>query len=173
MLHIISSLSNSGALDINGFSNKLLKKYKFSLCEPLAELINLSIAEANFPTCLKTAKVKPLFKSGDKTDVNNYRPVAISPIDSKCFESVILSRIEDHLIKNSVLCKYQFGYTKKSNCETAVLHVMNQIYVNIEKKTSDCHVIHRLVKSFRFSLPSTTDCKTRKTGFLAQFSFVT
>lgn len=148
VLTIISNLSNSGAEDLNGFSNKLFKKYKISLSEPLAQLINTCLQNKNFPKCLKVAKVKPLFKNGDKQEMNNYRPVAISPIDSKIFESVLLSRIEDHLTRNEIICKYQFGYTKKSNCETAVLHVMNQIYSNLENKLITCAVFIDLSKAF-------------------------
>lgn len=76
---IISNLSNSDAKDVNGFSNKLFKKYRTALSKPLSLLINKCIRNSEFPECLKIAKVKPLFKSGDKTDMNNYRPIAISP----------------------------------------------------------------------------------------------
>lgn len=86
VMQIMSELSNSSAEDVNGFSNKLFKKYKVTLCNPLVNLINLHLDNSIFPECLKIAKVTPLFKSGDKTDMNNYRPVAISPIDSKIFE---------------------------------------------------------------------------------------
>jgi hypothetical protein len=148
ILQILTTLSNSNAEDINGFSNNLFKKYKTSLCYPLSTLINDCFEKSMFPQCLKVAKVKPLFKSGDKTDMNNYRPVAISPIDSKCFESAILSRMEDHLSQNDILCKFQFGYTKNSNCESAVLHVMNQIYSNLEEKSVTSAMFIDLSKAF-------------------------
>lgn len=106
VLQILSNLSNSKAEDPNGFSNFLFKKYKISLSAPIAFLINNCLNTSIFPKCLKVAKVIPLFKSGDKTDMNNYHPVAISPIDSKCFESVLLNRIEDHLSQNGILCKF-------------------------------------------------------------------
>ena len=47
-----------------------------------------------------------------------------------------------------MLCKYQFGYVKNSNCETAVLHVMNQIYKNIENKSLTSILFIDLSKAF-------------------------
>ena len=81
-----------------------------ALCNPLSKLVNKSLADSHFPNCLKIAKVKPLFKSGDKLELNNYRPVALSAIDGKCLESVMLERIETHLKNNKIINKYQFGY---------------------------------------------------------------
>ena len=143
-----------------------------SLSDPISKLINNCLKNNVFPRCLKVAKVIPLFKSGDKTDVNNYRPIAISPIDSKCFESVILNRIENHLENNLILCKYQFGYTKKSNCESAVLHVMNQIYLNKDKRLLTCAVFIDLSKAFDSLHHPLLKAKLRKLQFSNSFLFL-
>ena len=39
------------------------------------ELFNLSIETNTFPDGFKVGKVAPVFKSGDKEDLNNYRPI--------------------------------------------------------------------------------------------------
>ena len=39
-----------------------------------------------YPTCLKTAKVVPVDKAGDKNEVTNYRPVSILSIFSKIYK---------------------------------------------------------------------------------------
>ena len=172
VLYILSNLSNSKAEDPNCFSNFLFKKYKISLSSPISRLINNCLDKSTFPKCLKVAKVIPLFKSGDKTDINNYRPVAISPIDSKCFESVLLNRIEEHLSNNEILCKFQFGYTKNSNCESAVLHVMNQIYVNKEKKLTTCALFIDLSKAFDSLYHPLLKSKLRKLKFTNKFQLL-
>lgn len=66
VIFILSNLSNSNAKDINGASNNLFKKYRLVLCDPLVTLINNCLETSEFPDCLKIAKVKPLFKSGNK-----------------------------------------------------------------------------------------------------------
>ena len=45
-------------------------------------------------------------KSGDLSDNNNYRPIALATVGSKLFESLILSRATPFLIT----CDNQFGF---------------------------------------------------------------
>jgi hypothetical protein len=169
ILQILSNLSNSNAKDVNGFSNSTFKKYRVSLCEPLSKLINDWLNKSIFPKCLKIAKVNPLHKNGDKMEKNNYRPIAISPIDSKVFESVILDRMEKHLKDNNILCKFQFGYSKGSNCEAAALHVMNQIYQNVEKKLFTAALFIDLTKAFDCLFHDLLTMKLSKLGFSRNF----
>lgn len=140
-----------------------------ALCEPLAKLINQCLDDSTFPDCLKVAKVLPLFKAGDKTNMSNYRPIAITSIDSKCFESVMLNRIEMHLNDNNILCPYQFGYSKNSNCESAVLHALNTVYRNIESKLFTAAVFIDLTKAFDCLKQSLLLIKLEKLGFSHSF----
>ena len=64
----------------------LLKHSSASISTPLAHIINLSLRTGIFPKKLKFAKVIPLFKSGDRGEVNNYRPISILPAFNKIFE---------------------------------------------------------------------------------------
>ena len=71
---------------ISTYSIKVIK-YLSNLISPiLAILINRSLCNGTFPQILKIAHVIPEFKSGDKQDLNNYRPISIIPILSKFFE---------------------------------------------------------------------------------------
>ena len=44
------------------------------IANPLSHIVNLSIIQGVVPDDLKTARVVPLFKKNDKTEVGNYRP---------------------------------------------------------------------------------------------------
>jgi len=44
--------------------------------EVKAKIINLSFTTGLVPNMLKIAKVCPVYKNGDKTDINNYRPIS-------------------------------------------------------------------------------------------------
>ena len=55
-------------------------------------------------------------KSGDLSDNNNYRPIALATVASKLFESLILSRVTPFLIT----CDNQFGFKKHHSIEMLI-----------------------------------------------------
>ena len=59
------------------------------LCEPLQYLFNLSFEKGIFPNDLKIAKVTPIFKAGNNTELSNYRPIFVLPCFSKILERVM------------------------------------------------------------------------------------
>lgn len=59
----------------------------------LSYIINKSLKYGIYPEGLKTALIKPLLKTGDPTDINNYRPISLLPSFSKIFEHVIVIRV--------------------------------------------------------------------------------
>ena len=74
---------------------------KFLTCN-----FNNMIEKSIFPTQLKLAEVKPIFKKGSKLDMTNYRPVSILPtISYKKYMSVV--------------------------CIDKYLHILNTIYQSI------------------------------------------
>ena len=83
---MIKSLKNTNSTGFDHFSTKLIKLSISILAPTLVKLFNLSIQSGVYPDLLKVAKVIPIFKKGDPTSVNNYRPISIlSPIN-KIFE---------------------------------------------------------------------------------------
>ena len=47
------------------------------LSDVLSNIFNMSIQLGTFPSKLKMAKVIPIFKSGDETELNTYRPISL------------------------------------------------------------------------------------------------
>src|SRR5699024_4771738 len=58
-------LNNSKARDIYGLSVADIKLIKDILIPPLTELLNICIQSHIFPSCLKFAKVVPIFKKDE------------------------------------------------------------------------------------------------------------
>ncbi|RWR98727.1 hypothetical protein B4U79_11401, partial [Dinothrombium tinctorium] len=71
--------------------------------------------------------VIPVYKKGDKSDCNNYRPISILPTCSKVFESIIYDQISDFIIQNNVIPKFQHGFSKNKSTFTNLLDVTNLI----------------------------------------------
>ena len=66
--------------------------------KPLTYLINKSIHQGIFPDELKIAKVFPVFKSGDKTNISNYKPISVLLFFSKVFEKLYITMLLISLI---------------------------------------------------------------------------
>ena len=63
-----------------------MKLAMHSIAEPISWLINSSFAAGVFPDILKQSCIKPVFKSGDRSLMSNFRPISILPILSKILE---------------------------------------------------------------------------------------
>ena len=82
-IEIILNTLKSTASGYDDVSPKILKLSSTLISIPLAHIINLSLKTEYFRDKLKVAKVIPMYKSGDKKIVNNYRPMSILPSFSK------------------------------------------------------------------------------------------
>ena len=85
----LQNLKTNKATGIDDISAKYLKLSASVISQPLATILNLSITNGIFPDDLKKAKVTPIFKKGEKHDVNNYRPISVLPIITGIFERYI------------------------------------------------------------------------------------
>ena len=86
----INTLKSSG-MDL--LSSKLCKYAFLVLTDQLIHLFNCSLAMGIFPDKWKIAKVLPLFKGGDRENVNNYRPISLLPLPGNMLEKIVHKRI--------------------------------------------------------------------------------
>ena len=56
-------------------------------------ICNLTISKGIFPQRLRIAKVIPIFKSGDESQFNNYRPISVLSQFSKFFNNLFNKRL--------------------------------------------------------------------------------
>merc|ERR1711954_64393 len=114
----------------------------------LVKIFNLSINTGIYPNSLKIAKVIPIFKSGSKNSVNNYRPISILSTINKIFEKIIYSRLVNYIDKFKLLYKYQFGFRKNHSTEHALIELTDQIKLNIGDNKLSCGIFIDLSKAF-------------------------
>ena len=58
----------------------------------------------------KTAEVVPVFKSGSKQSLNNYRPISLLCSFSKLLEKCLLDQLYEYFKNNNFFYKHQFGF---------------------------------------------------------------
>ena len=99
----------------------------------LSIIFNACFKFGVFPSILKMAKVIPVFKSGEKSHVTNYKPIFILSSFSKLLEKAVHHRTTKFLNDHSVLSPTQYSLRSDFSTEYAVLDIVNTCYDNIEK----------------------------------------
>jgi hypothetical protein len=107
---IIKSLKNKSSCGYDEIPLNILKISVPFIKSPLIYIINKSITIGIFPEHLKYSQINPVFKSGDKADMCNYRPIALLTSFSKIFEKIIYKRLYQHIISNNILASEQHGF---------------------------------------------------------------
>ena len=73
---------------------------------------------------MKQVDVIPIFKKGDKTDKENYRPVSILPILSKIYERLVYEQIYPYF--DHIFSKYQCGFRKGYSAQHCLLSMIEK-----------------------------------------------
>ena len=93
VINTVKGCTKKKSSDFEDISMDTVAKVISVICKPLAHICNGSFKTGVFPTRLKIAKVIPMFKSGIKIEVTNYRPISLLPQFSKILEKLFLIRI--------------------------------------------------------------------------------
>jgi hypothetical protein len=97
---IIKSLKSKGTPGYDGISSKILKQCASTVIKPLTYICNLSLITETSPERCKLAIVRPIYKKGNHSEMNNYTPVSVLTTASKVLEKVMLSRLFQHIDSN-------------------------------------------------------------------------
>ena len=147
---IIQDLNPNKSSDM---SPRILKLFRGVLSPTLAILFNNCIYGGVFPDVLKIARVIPLFKTGDRNNVSNYRPISILPTISKIFEKLIHKRIVKFLDAHQVIYRKQFGFRKKHSTVHALHTAITQIVQGLNNSKSVVGLFLDFSKSLKPSIP--------------------
>ena len=97
---------------------------------------------------MKIAKIKPLFKSGEKDLVNNYRPITILLTFSKLLERIMYIRLYTHVTNNNLLYEKKFGFQNNCSTEYAILQLAMDIYHSFNENKFTLGVFIDVSKAF-------------------------
>ena len=114
----------------------------------LALIFNKCVTMGVYPTCLKQAKVTPIYKGGIKHISTNYRSISVLSSFSKIFERLIYNRLDKYLAKFNLLSDKQFGFRNKCSTVHAACDVYNQLLVQKDQKLHTCSILFDLSKAF-------------------------
>ena len=112
----------------------MLKLSKHAIAQSLTDIINMSLIRGVVPRAWKRARVVPIFKSGDISSLNNYRPISILPIVSKIVERTVHKQLSEFLDINNILHPNQSGFRPMHSTNTVLMKLVSQWSLNIENK---------------------------------------
>ena len=127
VFNLISGLKNTKSNGKDNISAYFLKVAAKVIAALLAQLFNYSFLLRIFPASLKIAKIVPIYKSGDKSNISNYRAISIlSPI-SKILQKLIHIRSINFFNKHSVLLPTQCGFRVNHSTTHALTDVLTSL----------------------------------------------
>ncbi|CAG9137025.1 unnamed protein product [Plutella xylostella] len=144
----IRSLKPHAATGGDGISSVVLKRYSNHLAPILSHIFNLCFEHGVFPSALKKAIIHPIFKSGDRSSPNNYRPIAVLPSLSKILERLINWRFLPYLENNNLISPNQFGFRRNISTSDALLRLTNTIVNHLNNNKKALAIFLDLAKAF-------------------------
>ena len=121
----------------DGVSFSVIKKCFGELCQPLKYLFNLSIVKGICPDDLKIAKVTPIYKADNSSNISNYR-----------LERMLYNGLQKYLKEQNILYDKQFGFRTGHSAEHAIAQLVDQIYDAFEKSEYTLGVFIDLCEAF-------------------------
>ncbi|KAL0201505.1 hypothetical protein M9458_004692, partial [Cirrhinus mrigala] len=82
----LSRINARKAAGPDGIPGRVLRACAEQLAGVFTDIFNMSLAQAAVPACFKSTSIVPVPKHSSPTCLNDYRPVALTPIIMKCFE---------------------------------------------------------------------------------------
>jgi hypothetical protein len=134
----IAALSNASlGTGPDSIPGVILRRFATELAPHFQQLFRAIIETGNYPSNWKMAKVVPVFKSGNKEDVANYRPISILSKASLVLERIIFQ----HLFRfiRSKLSDRQYGFLNRRSTVSQLLEYVYLLYENHDRNsTSYC-----------------------------------
>lgn len=129
---LIENLKPSTSPGPDNIPAKILKGTKELSSQILQLIFDQSLKTGQIPDDWKTSKVVPVFKTGDRSDPSNYRPISLTCISCKLFEHILYSNIADHLDKNSFFFPKQHGFRAGFSCETQLFEFTTDLHLSLD-----------------------------------------
>ncbi len=130
----LSRINPRKAAGPDNIPGRVLKDCAAQLTDVLTDIFNTSLSQAVVPTCLKSTTIIPVPKKSPVSCLNDYRPIALTPIMMKYFERLVM-----HNIKNSLpntLDPLQFAYRPNRSTDDAISSTLHLALTHLENKDS-------------------------------------
>ena len=148
VLKLLLGINESKATGPDDIPGKLLKSCAHELHEVFTILFQKSLDLGEIPDDWKIAHIFPLFKKGDKCNVENYRPISLTSITCKLLEHIVHSNISSFFDSKNFLTPLQHGFRQKRSCESQLLTTLRDFSQSLNKKGQTDAILLDFSKAF-------------------------
>ncbi|KAL0148752.1 hypothetical protein M9458_055930 [Cirrhinus mrigala] len=130
----LSRINLRKAAGPDNIPGRVLRECAAQLTDVLTDIFNTSLSQAVVPTCLKSTSIIPVPKKSPVSCLNDYRPIALTPIMMKCFERLVMHHIKSSL--PNTLDPFQFAYRPNRSTDDAISSALHLALTHLEQKDS-------------------------------------
>lgn len=142
----LRSLNINKGPGFDGIPPVVLKRCCNGFTYPLSILFIKSLACGIFPELWKKTIVIPIHKSGDTSNVTNYRPISILSAIPKLFEKIIFDQL--YSVLSPTVLPQQHGFFRNRSVETNLLYYTSYILKCMEGRSQVDAVYTDFSKAF-------------------------
>ncbi len=117
----------------------------------LTDIFNTSLSQAVVPACLKSTSIISVPKKSHVSCLNDYRPIALTPIMMKCFERLVMHHIKSSL--PNTMDPFQFAYRPNRSTDDAISTTLHLALTHLEQKDSCKNAVHHFSSAFNTIIP--------------------
>ncbi len=140
----------------------MLKACAFQLAGVFTDIFNLPPFLSVIPACFKKSTIVPIPKKNKITCLNDWRPVALTPIFSKCFEKLVRDYICSVLPAS--LDPLQFTYRSNRSTDDAIAFTLHTALSHLENNNYVRMLFMDYSSAFNTIVPATLVAKLQTLG---------
>ncbi len=134
MRRVLRSINTRKAAGPDGVPGRVLKDCAAELTGVFTSIYNTLLSTSWVLACFKAATIVPIPKQSNVTCLNDYRPVALTPIPAKCLERLVIRHIKGAI--PPTLDPHQFAYRQNRSTEDAIAIVLRTLLEHLERKNT-------------------------------------
>ena len=159
---VLSSLDTTKAVGLDGIGPKVLRFCAPALSTVLHHLFNCSLSQHSIPAEWRIHCITPIYKSGDRSSVRNYRPISLLSCTSKVLERLVFDRCIEFL--ESALSSAQFGFLRNRSTLQQLLLFYKDISESVQAHSQSDVIFLDFAKAFDSVPHNELLLKLRKMG---------
>uniref|UniRef100_A0A4W4EES8 Reverse transcriptase domain-containing protein n=1 Tax=Electrophorus electricus TaxID=8005 RepID=A0A4W4EES8_ELEEL len=128
---VFKRVNTRKAMGPDGICGRVLKACADQLAPVFTDIFNLSLTLGIVPSSFKQSTIVPVPKKPRPSDLNDYRPVALTSVVMKCFEKLVGDFITSSLPAS--MDPLQFAYRHNRSTDDAIAHLLHTTLTHLDE----------------------------------------